>query len=121
MVNTGVVKKSLFYTLNSDGSLTNLSPNSHLNENKDNLEIYDELLRRSLNSIEISNADTSEISYDKFKELFFKLPFLPDLFRSMISFIQPLSSKLVKSISNVKVSIFSLTDHLLIVCFPSRK
>ena len=90
--------------LEEDDSLFNILPKSN---NQNETEIVDYQLCH-----EISNFDTTNsycinnyISFETFKDIFFKLPYLGDLFRVNFSYIQEYENPMIKEFDNFKVSV----------------
>ena len=76
---------------------------------------------------EISNFDTTNsfstnnyISFDKFKEIFFKLPYLSDLFRVSFTYISENKNTFDKEFENFKVTIGYEDYYHGIFYFPKR-
>ena len=76
---------------------------------------------------EISNFDTTNmfstnnyISFDKFKEIFFKLPYLSDLFRVSFTYISENKNTFYKEFDNLKVIIGYEDYYHGIFYFPRR-
>jgi hypothetical protein len=67
--------------------------------------IYEKCLGKELNSIELYNNQNYEISFDKFKEYIFELPFIPDLIRATCCFHSRIDNKFIRTFSKVRVEI----------------
>ena len=67
--------------------------------------IYEKSLGKEMNSIEFYSNENLEISFDKFKEYIFELPFIPDLIRATCCFHSKIDDKFIKSFSKVRVEI----------------
>ena len=87
-----------------DDLLFNILPKSY---NQNETEIVDYQLCH-----EISNFDTTNsycinnyISFETFKDIFFKLPYLGDLFRVNFSYIQEYENSMINEFDNFKVSV----------------
>ena len=85
-------------------SLFNFQPK---NINDKEIEIVDEQLCHEISNLDIINSYSinNDISFDKFKEIFFKLPYLSDLFRVSFSYIKEDRNEIIKEFECFKVTI----------------
>jgi len=71
-----------------------------------------------IENIELKNDDNLQIDFEKFKEIFFKLPFISDNFRCIMSFSKFSSQALIKYLPTLKVFISSVdTRHTKVFIF----
>lgn len=70
-----------------------------------------ELIKNVLTNIEIYNNELNNISYEKFSDIIFKLPFLGDLLRASCSFNSYPSYDFIKVYENVRVEV-NLNDNI---------
>ena len=89
--------------------LFNISPESlSLGE----IEIVDVQLCHEISNFDINNSycKNNFISFDTFKEIFFKLPYLSDLFRVSFSYINEEKNQMINEFDNFKVSVYFEDD-----------
>jgi hypothetical protein len=70
---------------------------------KENL--IEKILKVEANSIEISNSEIKEISFEQFKKIFFNLPFMSDLIRASSSFNYASNESFIEKLNCVTVEI----------------
>lgn len=84
----------------------------------DSTTVYKNCLKNEMENIELINNDTIQIDFEKFKEIFFKLPFISDTFRCIMSFTKFSSQALIKYLPTLKVFISSVdTRHTKVFIF----
>lgn len=76
-----------------------------ITESSDKDKVIEKILKEEINSLELYNDDNYEISFEKFKDIFFELPFIPDLIRANCGFNYSFSENFIKSLHNVNVEI----------------
>ncbi len=84
----------------------------------DSTTVYKNSLKNEIENIELKNNDNLQIDFEKFKEIFFKLPFISDNFRCIMSFTKFSSQALIKNLPTLKVFISSVdTRHTKVFIF----
>ena len=89
----------------------------------DENDINDKVLINEVLNLELNNSYNvnSYISFDKFKDIFFKLPYLSDLFRVSYSYMSQNTATLNKEFDNFKVS-FEFDDNVYgVFYFPEQE
>ena len=92
-----------FKITEDDDSNFNIQPKNDNN----GLQIVDVQLCHEISNFETNNSYSvnNYISFDKFKEIFFKLPYLSDLFRVSFTYIEEYNDSINKEFDNFIVSI----------------
>lgn len=67
--------------------------------------VYKKLLKTEMESIELINNENVQLDFETFKDLFFKLPFISDVFRCIMSFSELSRYSLIRVLPTVKVII----------------
>jgi hypothetical protein len=84
-------------------------------------QLFEMVLAREINSYELYANENIEISFDKFKDIFFELPFIPDLLRATCCFTNSTKDNFIKSFDKVSVEVYgdrSNTKHFI---FTNKK
>jgi hypothetical protein len=82
---------------------------------------YEKIIGKELNSFEMHNNQNTEITFEKFKELFFELPFIPDLLRATCCFNNSVNEKFIKSFNCVKVEISAYAGNVKSFIFSRNR
>lgn len=66
------------------------------------------VMQRTVTSVPLCNNDNVEISFDKFKDIIFCLPFISDLIRASCGFNYSLHENFIKSLKSVRIEVSSI-------------
>jgi hypothetical protein len=83
--------------------------------------LFESVLAREINSFEIYSNENIEISFDKFKEIFFQLPFIPDLLRATCCFNNSKKEQYIKTFDKVSVEVYADRGNVKHFIFSNRK
>jgi hypothetical protein len=83
--------------------------------------LFETVLAREINSFELYSNENIEISFDKFKEIFFQLPFIPDLLRATCCFNNSVGDQFIKTFDKVEVEVYADRSNVKHFIFSDRR
>jgi hypothetical protein len=83
--------------------------------------LFETALAREINSFELNCNENIEITFDKFKDIFFNLPFIPDLFRATCCFNTGVGNKFIKAFEKVDVEVYADRSNVRHFIFSTKK
>lgn len=108
------VRTIKFIKFDNDGSQYTLPQEKSsikVSESVDNTYLA-ELVKNILSEIEIYNNEETNISYQQFSDILFKLPFLGDLLRASCSFNMASNSQFIKNFENLRVEVQQVNNDV---------